>query len=163
MKEISEERQWLHGSENWHDGAVALINKASRSIKLFIHTLSPGIYDRSDLVSALSKLIKENRHAIIKILVIDPLPAIQNGHQLISLSRRLSSYIHIKRVAQDYAHHEEEFILVDDINLMFKIRYSDHKFWLQAKAIPDAQRYANWFTEVWERSEVDPEFRELKL
>lgn len=163
MISVSEQRQRLSGRDDWHDAAVALLEQARRNVKMYIHTLSPGIYDRTDLLNGLSRLAREYRNADIRLLIVDPLPAIQSGHQLISIARRLSSYIQIKRVAEDYAHHEEEFILVDDNDMMLKTRYYDHDFWLQNNAIPEAPRYNNWFKEAWERSEIDPEFRELKI
>jgi len=163
MISVSEERQRLNSRDAWNEAAQALLEQSRRTVKLFVHTLSPGTFDSPECLSAVSRLARDSRTADIRILIVDPLPAIQYGHQLISLARRLSSAIQMKRVAEDYAHHEEEFLLSDDRNLMLKTRYFDHDFWVQNNAIPEALRYLNWFKEAWERSEIDPEFRELKL
>ncbi|HET8707868.1 MAG TPA: hypothetical protein VFM46_16315 [Pseudomonadales bacterium] len=163
MITVSTERKRHSGRDDWNEAAIALLEQTRRSVKLFLHSLTPGSYDHTDFLTALGRLARENRNADIRILIVDPMSAIQNGHQLISLARRLSTYIQIRRVGEDYAHNEEEFLLADDSNMMLKMRYFDRDFWVQNNAAPEAQRYTGWFKEAWERSEIDPEFRELKL
>ncbi len=82
---------------------------------------------------------------------------------MIELSRRLSSSIEIRQPHEDYLHYNEAFLIADECGLIhreFADRYEGNANFY---APIEAQRKLDFFTEVWERSQVHPEFRRLHL
>ena len=91
----------LSGSEAQRRASVALTIQARRSVDIFTRDLDKKIYDRKDFLDGLQNLAVNSR-GVIRILVKDSSKAVKYGHRIISLSQRLTSFIEIRKVAEDY-------------------------------------------------------------
>ena len=106
----SQESVQLDDSESQRRAAVALTRQALRSVDIFTRDLDKKIYDYRDFLDALQDLAV-NHHGLIRILVKDSSRAVKYGHRLIALSQRLTSFIEIRRVAEDYKEYNEPHLI----------------------------------------------------
>lgn len=140
-----------------------LLGQARQRIELFTPDMEPWLYDRGEVVEALNRLVLRSRHGRVRVLTIDTERAIKDGHRLIELARRLSSYIEIRRVHEDYRDTPETFLLADDAGMLRRPVSGRPEGQLLLRAPMEVRQKRAWFDEVWERSTVDPQFRRLYL
>ena len=93
----------------------------------------------------------------------DPLTAVRRSQRLVNLSRKLSSSIEIRQPHPDYRHFNEAFLVADECGLIHRGFADRYEGMANFYAPIEARRKLAFFTEVWERSEVNPEFRRLNL
>ncbi len=144
--------------------AVALMaSQARRELRIFTPDMQAAIYDQQPFLDALTDLVIGSRYSWVRILIKDPGPAIRNGHRLIELGRRLSSSIEMRRIHPDYQDHALSFLAADDLGVIKSTPSDPREFVAEFYATLEAKRLAEFFDEVWERSEPDPELRRLYL
>jgi hypothetical protein len=140
-----------------------IIQQSEESLEIFSRELDPELYDREPFLDAVSSLCVKNRKARIRILVQDPAPAIKRSHRLIELSRRISSSIEMRQPHPDYQHHNEAFLIADHCGLITRGFADRYEGTANFYSFTPAQRKLDFFTEVWDHSEVHPEFRRLHI
>ncbi len=140
-----------------------MVQQCLASLDIFSRDLDALLYDQAPFLQALGALCLGNRKARIRILVQDPITAIKRGHRLIELSRRLSSSIEIRQPHPDYRHHNEAFLVADDCGLVYRPLSDRFEGTANFYNPVMAERKADFFTEVWERSEAHPELRQLHI
>ena len=90
MKSLADNRQ----------ASVAVATLAKRELVLFSRDLEPLLYDQQEFISVVQALATRSRMSRIRIVSIDPGPAIRAGHRLVQLVQRFSSYIEARRASQ---------------------------------------------------------------
>lgn len=153
----------LSGREEVCALVQSLAEQARRSLLLHTRDLEPAVFDREAFLDAVSRLARSHGKAHIHVLVQDSRPALQQGHRLIELSRRLSSSIQFRRPAAEYRDFHQVFLLADDIGYLHRPhagRYEGTANFHDPARVADLKKY---FLEVWERSEPDAEIRRLYL
>ena len=140
-----------------------MAEQAQSSIEIFSRDLQPHLYEHGTLRDALSALCLRNRKARIRMLVQDPQTAVRHSPRLIELSRKLSSSIEIRQPHKDYASYNEAFLVADECGLIHRKLADRYEGMANFYAPIEAGRKLKYFTEVWERSETNPEFRRLNF
>lgn len=153
----------LSTREDNRQAVAHLATQARRHIALFTPDLELNLYDQTPFIDALTQLAINNARAQIRVLIKDSQAAIKHGHRLIELSRRLSSYIEIRRVHSDYQDYNESFLLVDSYGLLHRLQANRFEGYISCKAALEVRRLQAYFDEVWNRSEPDIELRRLHL
>ncbi len=153
----------LASREENRDGAARLAVQARRQIELFTPDLEPLLYDQAAFVDALSALATSHSRARIRILAQDFERVVKQGHRLVDLSRRLSSYVELRRVHEDYRSNNETFLLVDDYGLLHRRHAPRFEGVISFKAPLEVRRLRASFDEIWDRSEADPDLRRLHV
>lgn len=145
-------------------GAQLLARQAKRRVDLFTPDMEPQIYDSDEFIDALTQLALDSRqHGKTRILTIDTERPVKYGHRLIELKRRLSSFIEIRQVHEDYRSTTETFLLIDDRGLLHRPLSSRYEgSWSVSQPLEVRQRDA-FFNEVWERSSSIPDFNRLHI
>jgi len=144
--------------------AIELMSAQVQStLELFSRELDPVLYASEPFLAALQTLCQRNRKARVRMLVQEPVDAVRRNPRLIDLARRLSSSIEIRRPHQDYRHYNEAFLIADACGLIHQKFADRYEGTANFYAPIEAQRKLEFFTEVWERSQVHPEFRRLYL
>lgn len=143
--------------------AAILAVQARRQIELLSPDLEPALYDQAPFVEALTQLSRSSPRARIRILAKDFERTVKEGHRLVELSRRLSSYIEIRKVHSDYQDYNETFLLVDDYGLLHRRHSPRFEGEFSCKAPLEVRRLRAYFDEVWGRSEPDADLRRLHL
>ncbi len=140
-----------------------MTTQTQHSLDIFSRNLDPFLYEQTPFIAALSQLCLRNRKARIRFLVQQPADAVRQCQRLVELARKLSSSIELRQPHADYRHHNEAFLIADRCGLIHRPFSDRFEGTANFNAPIPAQRRTDFFTEVWERSAVNPEFRRLYL
>ncbi|MFT6288747.1 MAG: hypothetical protein ACJA09_003511 [Alcanivorax sp.] len=143
--------------------AVKLALTASRHICILSPSLDHTVFDRRELIDALSALASRGRESLIRILVSDSRPIVQRGHRILELSRRLPSSVKLQKMAEHPNWRGETIIMRDGSGVLYKPRDSNEKGFFEPDSRASTQRHVDLFNELWRYSAPDIEFRSLSL
>jgi hypothetical protein len=143
--------------------ALQMVLNCRRTLDIASRHLDPAIYDQAPFVEAVKQLALGNRLARIRLLVTDVAPVVSRGHRLIELSTRLPSFISVRKPGRDHKNLNEAMLLADNaayIHRRFADRYEGIASYEDKQHAGDL---AGRFEEIWERAEIDPNFRRLHI
>lgn len=143
--------------------ARALIADVRNTVDIFSSDLEPHIYDQAAFLERLTRPPLGKPRATVRVLVKDSQRAVKGGHRLIELTRKLSSYMEIRKIHKDFVDYDEAFMLVDDCGVMRRRVSARFSGTLCFNDVNEVTRLRKIFDEVWERSDPDPELRRLNL
>lgn len=149
-------------SDNRH-AALALVLQAKRSVQIFSRDLDAPVYDQTPFIQTLTTLATRSRHTRILILVQNTERVVADGHRLVELSRRLSSFIEIRKPHSDFREYNQAFLIADGVGMLRRPIADRYQGTLNFKAPLAAREYSEFFTQVWERSAPDPNLRQLHI
>ncbi|GMQ88527.1 MAG: hypothetical protein BMS9Abin08_1783 [Gammaproteobacteria bacterium] len=160
---ISDMEIELPGRSDTLHATDLMLEQTQATLEIFSRDLDPELYDRQVFLDAVQQLCLRNRKARIRVLVQDPLSPIKRGHRLIELGRRLSSSIEIRQPNQDYHRYNEAFMIADECGLVHRPLADLFEGTANFYNPVEARRRLDYFTEVWDRSEPQTEFRRLHI
>lgn len=163
MNTRSSQYRELATSEDNRQAALELVRTARANLALFTRDLDPALYSTEEFAAAVRQLALRSRYSRIRIVVIDPAAAIKDGHRFIELSRRLSSFIELRRPSQDHAKLAESFLITDENGLLYRPVAARYEGFTDPENPFEARKHLRLFEEIWEQSESEPEFRRLGL
>lgn len=143
--------------------ALAMIGQARRSICIYTPDLEPRLYDHSSIQQACTRFLLAHPRNRLRILISDPSRALRNGHRLITLARRLTSNLHIRRRHPDYPAQTSAFLIVDDCGLLIRSEADQlvgHALYQHPGRARQQQRL---FDTAWDHSLSDPDMRSFLL
>ena len=100
--------------------ALELAKTARRDLRIYSALLDPEVFDSSELASAMTALARRSRLSNIRILINDAKPVAKRGHQLLNLSRRLSSIVQIRVVADHPELPDATYVVRDNNGVVYK-------------------------------------------
>jgi hypothetical protein len=142
--------------------AVALTSQARRCVDIFSRDLDKKIYDHKDFLNSLQNLAVNHR-GVIRILVKDSSKAVKYGHRIIPLSQRLTSFIEVRKVADDYKEYNEAFLIADETGYVHRKHADRFEGISRFNAAKEAANLLVFFNEVWRNSAPDPDLRRIYL
>jgi len=148
-------------SAEQHRAAVALVRQARRSVEIFSRDLDRKLYDQRDFLEALQVLAVN--HGQIRILVKDSSTAVKNGHRLIPLSQRLTSFIQIRKAPEDYRDYNEAFLIADSTGCSLRRHAERFEGSVHFNAVKTCHDLLTFFNQVWSNSAPDPDLQRLYL
>ena len=152
----------LADSDAQRQVAITLTRQARRSVDIFTRDLDKKLYDNRDFLDGLQNLAVNNR-GLIRILVKDSDRAVKYGHRLIALSQHLTSFIEIRRVAEDFKEYNEAFLVADEIGYAHRKHADRFEGIARFNAAKEAVNLLVFFNEVWRHSAPDPNLRRIYL
>ena len=152
----------LDDSEGQRGVAISLTRQAMRSVDIFSRDLDKKIYDNRDFLDAIQNLAV-NHHGVIRILVKNSSHAVKYGHRLIPLSQRLTSFIEIRKVADDFKEYNEAFLIVDETGYVHRKQADRFEGFARFSAAKEAANLLVFFNEVWRNSTPDSDLRRIYL
>ncbi len=150
-------------SRDVRSATLDVVKSARRSLSIFSHDLDPSVYDRIEFLDAVKHLILTHKFSRIQILLVSPVDAVASGHRLVELARRFSTFFEIRRMNPELKHRNDAFLIADETGVVYRM---DPKRWegiADTNAPRIAQKYLDIFEDAWQRSEPEPEFRQLHI
>jgi predicted GNAT family N-acyltransferase len=144
-------------------GLLTFLESPSRTIRIYSQDLDHALFDRSDVIDALSAFVRHGAPARLQVLIHSSYAIVSRGHQLLELARRLDSKITIRRVSDDLATDRASFVLSDEHGYFLLPDHREYQAMANAYDPVQAGRLAERFDYLWDRSESDPELRVLRL
>ncbi|MDH5190813.1 MAG: acyltransferase [Gammaproteobacteria bacterium] len=140
-----------------------LISQARTTIDIFTRDFEPGVYDSTEFTACLKTLSLNNKRSKIRILIQEPSRCIREGHQVLNLAQKLTSYIEIRKPGYEHSQINEAFLVADNTGYVHK-QYADRFEGTTNFNNPStSDEKTRLFNEVWEMAEIDPNLRRLYL
>jgi predicted GNAT family N-acyltransferase len=141
-----------------------LILAAKHKLWIYTRDLDALLYDRQPTLDAIKRVALAGRGAEVLILCHDAGTAVREGHRLLKLLARLSTYIHLRRPVTDEDRQYPSAFLLNDTGGFFH-RTLGSRFEGEAEThAPGRQRtLRSYFEQVWQRAEPDIELRQLSV
>jgi hypothetical protein len=121
------------------------------------------VYNSLDFLDAVKRLVLTHRYARVQILLVNPLRSVKEGHRMVEMARRFSSFIEIRLVPEEFHAHSEAFLIADRSGLVYRVNASRWEGIADTDSPRIAQRYLEFFEKVWQRSTAAAELRELRV
>ena len=157
------ELRHFSGESDCIEGVIAALRWPRRMIRIYSQELDHTLFDRTDVVETLSEFVRRGSPTHLHVLIHANSAVVSRGHRLIELARRLDSKIEIRSVPAELAEDRHSCVISDEQGYFLLPDHTE----LQALANPydpvQASRLAERFDYLWDRSEIDPELRVLRL
>lgn len=153
----------IEGLEEAQGAHWRMAEQARRSMCLLSRDLDARLFDQRPFLDAVRALATSSRYARCRVLVQDPAPAVQRDHRLLETARMLSSFVEIRRMHSDYKDFNEAFLTVDERAYYYRSRTDRHEGEVCFNGPMRARDLNRLFDEIWQVSEVDPQFRRLHI
>lgn len=150
-------------ADDLYEVQLSMLRQARRTVDLVSRHLDPRLYDTEDVVAAVKAVALSSSRAQIRLLILDPTPVVSQGHRLLALASRLSSFIHLRVPAPEHKEFNEAWLVVDNKAYAHR-RFSDrYEAAVNFKDPRLASQLTNRFEELWQRGLHDPNLRRLHL
>lgn len=143
--------------------ALALARQARRSLNIVSRDLDAPVYDDADFCEAVSELARSSRYALIQILVQNSEPAVKNGHRLIEIAQRLSSFVKIRKMHPRDAQYNQAWLVADAEGFIHRQKADLYEAKVAFHDPLRCKELEAEFTTLWEHAEPDPNLRRLHL
>ena len=153
----------LHSREEVRAVAQTLAEQAQRGLMLLTLDLEPAVFDQQPFLNAISQLARQRQDALFRILILDSHRALQTGHRLIELSRKLSANIQFRRPPPEYQNTGKTFLICDSAGYFYRPLASRYEGTANFNNPGEVTRLEKYFLEIWGRSEPDSEMRVLHV
>ena len=143
--------------------ALAMLQQAQRSLCIYSNDLEPWLYHHSSIQEACTRFLLANPKNRLRILLRDASRAVKQGHRLLTLSRRLSSNLQIRKLHPDYPAEEVAYLLADDRGLLLRPELDQFAGYALYQDPARVRLHQAQFDQSWETSISDPELRSFLL
>lgn len=143
--------------------SLALAQQARRTLDIVSRHLDPALYDNDAFATAVKDLVLGSRYARVRLFIVDSRPLVTQGHRVLELASRLSSFIHLRAPAAQHRNFNEALLIADNLGYVHR-QFSDRfeatgSFADRRRALALCDRV----DELWERAQPDTNFRRLHL
>lgn len=153
----------VHEREALKSACLALASQARRTLDIVSRHLDPALYDDEGFVEAVKRLALGHRAARVRLFILDSRPLVAQGHRLIDLALKLTTFIDIRTPARQHQEFNEAWLVADNTGYAHR-QFSDR---YAAEVDFNGRRRAAALTErlddMWERGQRDANFRRLHL
>lgn len=153
----------LNSIQDFKNAVMSMTKQANRSILIYSQDLDAPVYSHEQFAKNLFEVIKHYKNAKVQILVRDSKAAVRQGHAIIKVAQRFSTYVEVKNIQSFYNEIKASFMVVDNAGLIFRNNSIKYEGTVNFNSRPRAAKLSEFFTEVWEKSEPDPYFRNLHI
>ena len=143
--------------------ALNYLPTARRQLILYSPELDPELFDRPELVDAISAFVRGSAANELRILIHHSRRIVSRGHRLVELARRLDSKIQIRLAPEDAARDERSFLGWDQVGYWLLPNFTDYTGFANDNDAVHARRLQESFEVYWQRAQEDPELRVLGL
>lgn len=153
----------VESSEELRRASLRMVQQCKRQLDLVSRDLDPAVYDTAEFQDALKDLALRSRHSQIRIVILDPQPLISEGHRILGLAQRLSSFVHLRTPAEEHRHFNEAFLVADGTGVIYRKLSDRFEGTVSFDDRSEALELGRRFEEIWDKALPDPNFRRLGL
>lgn len=136
---------------------------ASQSIKILSRTLDPYIYENEAVIDAIVRFCRPNRQTLVKILVFDSSPMVQQGHKLLLMAQKMPSKIEIRQLGKESSWRNESLFLADRSGYLLNPKSDRYEAEVDFCDSNRTHELNSQFGYYWDHSEADSQLRRLTL
>lgn len=157
----------LNGPEDTQRALLDLVDGIQRSLHLYTPYVEPRLYNDNEVLDAIRAKIVERPRLRFQLLLPPAASWRRSCPRLLHLLERLSSAMELRTLGKNEPRERpefaQEFMIADQTALL---HLADPRRCLGSHdqaAFGKARELLNFFTEIWEKSQPDPELRRLRL
>ena len=140
-----------------------MAQQCRKSIEIISHNLNPEIYDTVEFVEATKRMILDNRHTKVRILVFQTQSIVKKGHRLVDLAKDLSSFIEFRVPGEEFRSFNEALFIADSIGYIHRFNAERFEGMVNFNDLRVSKYLRQHFERMWDRSETDVNFRKLSI
>ena len=140
-----------------------LVKQARYTLDIVSRDLDHKLYDNDDFVSAVKELATSGPKAKIRILIQDSDKTIKQGHRIIDLARKLTSFIEIRIQGKRFKEFNEAWLIVDNKAWIRRAYADKYPADIDYSATRELKDVAKSFDSMWYEASNDPNFRQLSI
>jgi len=140
-----------------------LAEQARTTLDIVSPDLDKAVFDTAEFNEAVKTLATSSRKARIRILIRDSEKVIKQGHRLLELARRISSYIEVRVQGKPFKDFNESWLIVDAkawVRRPYADRYEAEVDFSAARKLREVLQD---FDAMWNEGVHDPNLRRLNL
>ena len=153
----------LESAEQNRAASIALVTQAHHSLDIVSRDLDHKIYDNEEFKAVVKHLATSSPKAKIRVLIQDSEKVVKQGHRLVELARRLTSFIDIRIQGKRFKEFNEAWLIVDSkawVRRPFADKYNADIDFSAARQLRETSKT---FTAMWDEADLDPNLRRLSL
>lgn len=137
---------------------------ARHRLWIYSRDLDRALLDREPFLEEIKRIGLSGRGAMIRILLHDPTSAVRDAHRLLHFAHRLSSYVQVRKPVAEQDRNDPSAFVLNDVGGYFHRTLATRFDGEGNTHGPGRHRQLlEYFGQVWERSEEDPELRRMTL
>ena len=140
-----------------------MVQQSRNSIEIISRELDSHIYDTQEFIDAVRRLVLENNHARVRIIVLDTKVIIKQSHRLVNLAMDLSTFIHIRRPGIEHSGFNEAIFLADGYGYIHRLKSDRYGGTVNFNDGRTTRHLQNRFNEMWAKSLSDVNLRKLHI
>jgi hypothetical protein len=142
---------------------LAMASQARRTLDIVSRHLDAPLFDNEPFVAAVKQMTLGHRSARVRLFILDPRPLVGQGHRLVELATRLTTFIEIRTPAPQHKSFNEALLIADNLGYVrrqFSDRYDAEVDFASRRG---ATALCERFEQLWQRGQLDSNFRRLHL
>ena len=143
--------------------SVAMASQATLRIDIVSREMDRAIYDDSEFLAAMQRLLTSSPHARLRVLVQNLSRVVSYGHRLVDLARRLPSFAEIRVQAEDYMQHNTACLVVDRYGSIFREAADRYEGIALFADRHRADTLIREFDQMWKVARSHPDLRSVRL
>ncbi len=157
----------IHGGnfaiDSFRAAALDITEQTQKQLRILSYDLDARTFDNNEYLSLVSQLARKSRYTEIRIMVVDPTLMVKRGHRLLTLQRRLSSNILIRKTSANPHDIKDNLILADHSGMICQSIKEPEKIWGNYHSRPVVQTAIEQYDDLWERAKEDKDLRQLEI
>lgn len=150
--------------DDFSSHSLQVVESSRREVLLLSKTLDPALYNNESFYQAILDFARNDRNVQVKILVKDIQPVVEQGHRLLTLARRLSSKIEIRKLHTKPQKDSITYLIGDRKHLLYMHEDQVYNGFVNYEAAQESKSLADEFTYLWDtHSELDPALRTMLI
>lgn len=143
--------------------ATELVKQARQKLAIISQELDPHVYDQPDFLEVLRKLAIRNRYVEIRIIVFEPELIVRRGHKLLDLAGKISSYIEMRKVSEQYKSFNESVLIADEVGYLYRESTERYKGKVNFNSRRESKHLLDVFDNMWETAKPDANLRRVHI
>lgn len=137
---------------SFHDVRMATLRaaqSAKRVLSLYTKQLEPQLYEDGVFLDILKGFLLARSYSRVRILLHEPLHQAGNSSRLLTMSRRLTTYMELRPVADDYRNRHSAMLIADDKAIVYRPSVASWEGVAGFNQTPVARLHLQEFDQMW--------------
>ena len=124
--------------------------RAQRLLSIYTPNLEPELYDQSEFLEIIKRLVLARPFAKVRLLLGEPGRSSIDGHRFLAMARRLSSCIDVRNLPARHGAPHCAYLIADERAIMYRLRADCWDGIADLDNAPVARLYLHEFDQLWD-------------
>ena len=164
-RRLGEDDELIHieSREAARAASLAMVSQCSRYIEIVSRELDAPLYDQSDFLSAVQRMLVSSPRARLRVLTQSLDRPVAYGHRLIELVRRVPTYAEIRLQGSEYRQYNKAFLIADRVGVVCRDAAHRYEGMVHFNDRHHADTLLREFEQMWSTARPHPDLRRVHL